>query len=88
LSLEDVSKFWSIVGALPYLTLTRTNLTYSVNKVCQYLHAPTPAHWKAVKQIVRYTKGIKKLGLRIERPQPVMVSGFRDADWIGCADDR
>ncbi|WVZ57884.1 hypothetical protein U9M48_008219 [Paspalum notatum var. saurae] len=33
--------FSSIVGALQYLTITRPDLAYSVNKVCQYLHAPT-----------------------------------------------
>jgi hypothetical protein len=44
LSTEDASNFSSVVGALQYLTLTRPDLSYSVNKVCQYLHAPTSAH--------------------------------------------
>jgi hypothetical protein len=37
------------VGELQYLTLTRPDLSFSVNKVCQYLHAPTTAHWTVVK---------------------------------------
>lgn len=49
LGLEDATKYRSVVGALQYLTLTRPDISYSVNKVCQYLHAPTTAHWTAQK---------------------------------------
>ncbi|KAK1692440.1 hypothetical protein QYE76_009137 [Lolium multiflorum] len=46
---DDCTQYRSMVGALQYLTLTRPDLSFSVNKVCQYLHAPTTAHWTAVK---------------------------------------
>lgn len=42
---NDATNYRSVVGALQYLTLTRLDLSYSVNKVCQYLHAPTMVHW-------------------------------------------
>jgi histone deacetylase 1/2 len=51
---EDSTKYRSVVGALQYLTLTRPDLSYAVNKVCQYLHAPTTMHWTAAKRILRY----------------------------------
>jgi histone deacetylase 1/2 len=41
---EDSTKYKSMVGALQYLTLTRPDISYAVNKVCQYLHAPTTIH--------------------------------------------
>jgi hypothetical protein len=41
----------SIVGTLQYLTLTRPDISFSVNKVCQYLHSPTTVHLTAVKRI-------------------------------------
>jgi histone deacetylase 1/2 len=44
LSPDDDTQYRSIVGALQYLTLTRPDLCFSVNKVCQYLHAPTTTH--------------------------------------------
>jgi histone deacetylase 1/2 len=53
---EDCTRYRSIVGALQYLTLTRPDIVFSVNKVCQYLHAPTTSHWTAVKRILRYVR--------------------------------
>ena len=61
---EDSTKYGSLVGALQYLTLTRLDISFAVNKVCQFLHAPTTVHWSAVKQILRYIRGIVSLGLK------------------------
>ncbi|XP_066380791.1 secreted RxLR effector protein 161-like [Miscanthus floridulus] len=88
LSAEDATRFRSIVGALQYLTLTRPDIAFAVNKVCQFLHKPTTIHWKAVKRILRYIRFTVELGLRIIRSSSSLVSGFSDADWAGCVDDR
>ena len=85
---DDATNYRSVVGALQYLTLTRPAISYSVNKVCQYLHAPTTVHWTAVKRIVRYLRFSGELGLRIVRSPSALVSAYSDADWAGCADDR
>jgi hypothetical protein len=67
-------RYRSIVGAVQYIMLTKPDLSYSVNKVCQFLHAPSTLHWVAVKRILRYLCGTLKLGLNIvptDQPWPV-----------------
>jgi histone deacetylase 1/2 len=85
---DDSSQYRSIVGALQYLTLTRPDLSFSVNKVCQYLHAPTTAHWTAAKRILRYVKDTSQLGLTFRRSTSTLLSAFSDADWAGSLEDR
>jgi hypothetical protein len=85
---EDATKYRSIVGGLQYLTLTRPDISFAINKVCQYLHAPTTQHWTAVKRILRYVKGTADIGLKIKQSSSWLISAFSDADWAGCLDDR
>jgi hypothetical protein len=42
LSSEEATQYRSIVVGLRYLIVTRPDLSFVVNKVCQYLHAPRP----------------------------------------------
>jgi histone deacetylase 1/2 len=88
LGVDDSTRYKSIVGALQYLTLTRPDLAVAVNKVCQFLHAPTSIHWVSVKRILRYVKFIVDLGLTIPKRISFLVSAFSDADWAGSIDDR
>ncbi|KAM0014676.1 putative RNA-directed DNA polymerase [Helianthus debilis subsp. tardiflorus] len=98
--LSDATKFRQTVGALQYVTLSRPDITYAVNKVCQYMHAPTENHWSAVKRILRYLKGTSHFGLFIRHDSastlhaftdshwPSPIQAYSDADWAGCPDDR
>ena len=70
------------------MTLTRPDISYLVNKVCQFLHAPTSVHWTTVKRILRYLQGTKDHGLQLGKSDSMLVSAFSDADWAGCPDDR
>jgi hypothetical protein len=84
----DATNYRSIVGGLQYLTLTQPNISFSVNKIYQFLHAPTTVHLTAAKRILRYVRGTIDLEFQIIRSDSMLVSGFSDADWAGCVDDR
>jgi histone deacetylase 1/2 len=85
---KDATNYRNIVGALQYLTLTRPNISFAVNKVCQFLHAPITTHWAAVKRILRNLQQSTRVGLKISKSPSLLVSAFSDADWAGCLDDR
>ncbi|XP_057956965.1 uncharacterized mitochondrial protein AtMg00810-like [Malania oleifera] len=64
---SDATQFRSLAGALQYLTLTRPDLSYSVNSICQYMHARTIDHFRALKHILRYIKGTSHYGLQLSQ---------------------
>jgi hypothetical protein len=88
LSPQDATRYRSIVGALQYLTLTRPDISYVVNKVCQFLHSSASAHWSAVKRILCFLKHTIDSAFLIRPSSSTLVSVFSDADWAGCNDDR
>jgi hypothetical protein len=77
---DNATQYRRIVRTLQYLILTQPNISFAVNKVCQYLHALTTLHWATVKKILRYLKGTIKLGFKISKSSSVLVSTFTDAD--------
>ena len=101
---SDPSKYRQVVGALQYVTLSRPDIAFAVNKVCQYMHAPTENHWSAVKRILRYLHGTVEYGMLIRRSSGSTLQAFTDvlwkgspntsleafsnADWAGDSDDR
>jgi hypothetical protein len=86
--LADVSFFWGLVGSLQYLTLTRPDLSFSVNYVSQFMHAPTTVNLKMVRRILRYVKGTINNGLHFTSNTNLNFSAFSDADWAGCLTTR
>jgi histone deacetylase 1/2 len=88
LSADAATRYRSVVGGLQYLTLTRPDLSFAVNKVCQFLHAPRDPHWTAVKRILRFVKLTISHGLTLRRTPDTLLSAFSDADWVGNVDDR
>ncbi|XP_019236613.1 PREDICTED: uncharacterized protein LOC109216852 [Nicotiana attenuata] len=81
-------KLYKIVGALQYLTLTRTDISFVVNKVCQYMHHPSINQWAAVKSILRYLQLTKLMAFFISKAFNLKLQAFTDSDWAGSIDDR
>uniref|UniRef100_A0A2N9GEP2 Reverse transcriptase Ty1/copia-type domain-containing protein n=1 Tax=Fagus sylvatica TaxID=28930 RepID=A0A2N9GEP2_FAGSY len=87
-SLSDPSSYRSVVGSLQYLSLTRPDISFAVNKVCQFMANPTEDHWSAVKRILRYLKHTIHHCIFLHRDTNFNIQAFSDADWASCPDDR
>jgi hypothetical protein len=59
-----------------------------VNRVRQFMHAPTTSYWGVVKSILCYLRGTTTNDLHITRSSSFDLYGFTDADWAGSTDDR
>ncbi|XP_019199072.1 PREDICTED: uncharacterized protein LOC109192825 [Ipomoea nil] len=77
-----------LVGALQYLTITCPNLSYAVNRLCQFMHSPTIDHWGLLKRVLRYIKGTLDFGLRLSTSTTTTIHAYSDSDWAGCPVDR
>jgi hypothetical protein len=83
----DQTLFRSTVGALQYLSLTRPDIAFTVNKLSQFMHKPTLLHWQSVKCLLRYLKHTITYGLQIFKSSCLDLQAFSDADWAGNKDD-
>ncbi|XP_047320613.1 uncharacterized mitochondrial protein AtMg00810-like [Impatiens glandulifera] len=78
----------SIVGALQYLTLTRPELAFVVNRACQFMQNLTSSHWGAVKRILQYLRHTPRHGIFLRTNSQFTLVAYSDADWTRCPDDR
>ncbi|XP_041001838.1 uncharacterized mitochondrial protein AtMg00810-like [Juglans microcarpa x Juglans regia] len=88
---EDFSEptlFRSMVGALQYLSVTRPDIAFTVNKLSQFMHSPKLAHRQAAKRLLRYLKQTISYGLSFSKSANTTLQAFLDADWAGSRDDR
>ena len=75
-----------MVGGLRYLVHTQPDIAYSMGIVSRYMERPTKLHQDAVKQILRYVKGIIQFGLVYSKDSGNNI--FSDSDLDGHLDDR
>ncbi|KAH9783113.1 hypothetical protein KPL71_009187 [Citrus sinensis] len=86
--ISNSSQYRSAVGALQYVTLTRPEIAFSVNKLSQFLASPTAEHWESCKRLLRYLKGTIHFGLHFYHYGTMQINCFSDSDWACDKDDR
>lgn len=83
----DSSSYYSLVGALRYLSLTHPNISFAINKVSQFMHQTTSVHLLVVKCILWYFKSITSFVLFLRISPSHTLQAFSNTDWADCLDD-
>ena len=78
--MDDPTTYRATLGSLQYLSLTRPDICFAVNKLSQFMHKPTDIHWQMVKCVLRYLQGTVQECLLLHRHSPPSVHAFSDAD--------
>ncbi|XP_052289967.1 secreted RxLR effector protein 161-like [Citrus sinensis] len=85
---ENPSLYRSLIGSLQYITLTRPEIAFTVNKLSQFLAAPTVIHWQTCKRLLRYLQSTADFGLQFFNTGKLTLTAFSDANWGSNLDDR
>lgn len=76
----------SLAGVLQYLTFTCPDISYAVQQICLYMHAPRQPHFTALKLIIRYVQGIVDLGVHLYSTPVTSLIAYIDVDSTGYPD--
>ncbi|GJZ37528.1 uncharacterized mitochondrial protein-like protein [Tanacetum coccineum] len=86
-TLVDATKYHSMIGALMYLTSSRPDIVHATCLCAWYLAKPTEKHLKEVKRIFRYLwETVNRRPLYLPKDSGFELTGFSDADYVGCKD--
>lgn len=77
------SIYQHLVEKFIYLTLTRSNITYVVNVIGQFICARIDAHIQAIECILCFLKRNPRKELLFMRSGRVNIEDYSDADWGG-----
>lgn len=84
LVLHDSNQYRIIIGALKYCILTRLEIAYLVNKLCQFLHAFIDLHQSTTKIVLRYLYGTASYGVVFQKSFSLSINAYCDVDQALC----
>ena len=88
IALVNATMYREVVGGLQHLRMTRLDISFVMNKLSQFMHAPSEHHWGAIKRLFRYLNDMRSLGIWLLANTPQTLHGFSYADWVGNQDDH
>ena len=76
-----------IIGSLMYLaSATRSDISFAMCKLSQFVSNPRDDHWRALERVMRYLKGTMSYDIR-HTGHPKVLEGYCDANWISDVDE-
>ena len=66
----NATKYCQVIGDLQHLWMTRPDISFSMNKLSQFMHASSKHHWRAVKCLLCYLNDTRSFGIRLLADTP------------------
>ncbi|XP_022853385.1 uncharacterized protein LOC111374861 [Olea europaea var. sylvestris] len=88
LPLPDPSVYRRLIGRLLYLTITRPDISYSVQTLSQFMAHPSTIHLAVADKILKYLKRAPGQGIILSSSSSLSLQGYCDSDWASCPDTR
>ncbi|KAJ0617172.1 putative RNA-directed DNA polymerase [Helianthus annuus] len=82
--LDNITGFQKLIGKLIYLSLTRPDISYSVQFLSQFMHKPTQVHLDIALRLLRYLKQSPGKGIMFRKTDNLDITGYVDSDWGKC----
>ncbi|CAL1371427.1 unnamed protein product [Linum trigynum] len=87
-TIEDPKSYRRLIGRLHYLTITRTDIGFTVQQLSQFQGNPLDSHLQAALRLLRYLKKSPGQGIMFRKDTDYSVTGYSDSDWASCPDTR
>ncbi|KAI3500537.1 hypothetical protein L1887_36359 [Cichorium endivia] len=86
--LENITEYQKLVGKLIYLTNTRPDISFTVQTLSQFMHAPRKSHLKIAVRVLRYLKLCPGKGILMSKSSDLLLTAWSDSDWAKCVNSR
>ncbi|KAJ0909446.1 putative RNA-directed DNA polymerase [Helianthus annuus] len=86
--LKNVTGFQKLIGKLIYLSLTRPDISYTVQFLSQFMHCPKEVHLSLALRLLRYLKLNPGKGISFKKSDKLDLFGYADSDWAKCLNTR
>nr|XP_018621856.1 uncharacterized mitochondrial protein AtMg00810-like [Nicotiana tomentosiformis] len=87
-ALRDAGEYHRLVDRLLYLTITRPDISFAMQTLSQFMHAPKQSHMDVAIRVVRYIKSAPGQGLLLPTEGNRELRAYCDIDWGECLQTR
>jgi hypothetical protein len=87
-AVDDTTQYERLIRKLIYLTITRSKISFAVNQVSKFMHAPRKPHLDVIDRILRYLKKSPEKDISMKNNNSNDICGYSDADWAGSFDRK
>ncbi|GKC76538.1 ribonuclease H-like domain-containing protein [Tanacetum coccineum] len=85
---QDPTLYRSLAGGLQYLTFTRPECAYAVQRFVSMVACSLGGRILPLQRICALVQGTLDLGFHLYASATTSLVGYTDADWVGCPSTR